>query len=212
MTQTDSDAARLVISTGDLPGLVAGVMASEETVRLEGVGRGGVVLWTPGNGDTGAASGQDLGVRREAVSRHAKALGVRTVSGDACGSASSPGDAINRLLLDAGTAALGLRCPVVVWPIVLRGPRADALPGVELIADAVNRATLVGRLVSLDAAEAGLPEVRIETPFVDLTDQQVAELACDLGVRFEDCWWWSSSSSAASDERARWGPLLPLPA
>lgn len=199
-TATDS-VTRLVISHGDLPGLVAAMIASEETVRRESLGRGRPVVW----------SGSSLG--RTAAERQAKSLGlgVATRRG-APETGGHTGEAATRLLIDAATAALRLACPIVVWPIVPAGPASSEPAIVELIADAVNRATLASRLVSLDAPAAGIPEVRIETPFVDLTDEQLADLACDVGVRFEDCWWWSNDSSAASTERARWAPLLPISA
>lgn len=200
MTPQTVGPTRIVISDGALPGLVAAVIASEETVRRETQGGGSPAVWCP------------AGRTHDTVARHAKSLGISVIPGQERGGTRSAGDTANRLLLDAGTAALGLGCPVVVWPVIHRGPSPDVLPPVERIAESVNRATLVSRLLSLDSAEAGLPEVRIETPFVDLTDQQLAELACDLGVRFEDCWWWSDDSPEAGNERARWGPLLPLPA
>jgi len=192
---------RLVISQGDLAGLVAAVIASEETVRRESLGGGAPVVWTATQ------------KTRDVIGRHARSLGLRVVKSSAgVGVDWGNGGGANRLLLDAATCALSLGCPVVVWPVICRGPSSDELALVETIAAAVNRATLVSRLVSLDASEAGLPEVRIETPFVDLTDQQLAELACDVGVRFEDCWWWMDDSPLANAERERWGPLLPLPA
>ena len=197
---------RLVVSCGDLPGLVASAIASEEAVRRENLGKRSPAVWA-------ACSRQPDGeLRREALHRQVKSLGIPMIDGVERVSSGPAGSAANGVLLDAATAALEYRCPVVVWPVIHRGERPDRLPPVETIADSVNRATLVGRLVSLDAGAFGLPEIRIETPFVDLTDQQLAELACDLGVRFEDCWWWSSDSSEANDERSRWGPLLPLPA
>jgi hypothetical protein len=193
---------KLVITDGGLPGLVAGVIASEETVRGENPDGGAPVLWCP------VARGL------EAARRHAGALGLGVVdagaSGVDAGGATDSGDRMNRMLLDAAVAALRAACPVVVWPWVPRGPSSDTPAPVEAIGAAVNRAALVSRLVSLDAAEAGIPEVRIETPFVDLSDAQLADLACDVGARFEDCWWWKDDSGAAGLERARWGPLLPV--
>ena len=122
-----------------------------------------------------------------------------------------PGERENHLLLQAGATALRHACPTIVWPVVPQGPAPDSPAPVEAIANIVNRATLMSRLVSLDAGQAGIPEVRVETPFVDLSDAQLADLACDVGARFEDCWWWADDSGAASVERARWGPLLPVP-
>ena len=186
---------------GSLPGLVAGVIASEETVRRESLGAAPPAVWCP----------EPRGL--DAVRRQASALGLSLIEDRAGAPPSghrSEGDRINRLLLDAGAGAVSLGVPVVVWPFVPRGDSPDEPAAVERIADAVNRATLVSRLVSLDAPGAGLPEIRFETPFVDLSDAQLADLACDVGARFEDCWWWSDDSAAAGLERARWGPLLPV--
>lgn len=195
---------RIVISDGSLPGLVAAAVASEETVRRDNLGTGTPMIWVPVSRPASA----------ESVQRHASSLGVRVSewSGGHEDGISVLGGAATRLLLDAGAVALDAGCSVIIWPVMHQARSSQQLPDVETIADSVNRATLVGRLVSLDAPSAGLPEVRFETPYVDMTDAQLAELACDLGVRFEDCWWWKSNSSEASVERARWGPLLPLPA
>lgn len=188
---------QLVIADGDLPGLVATMIASEESVRRESLG-GKPAVWSS------TSQGHD------AVVSQAGTLGMRVVSRKSPATSNAPGQRINGMLLEAGGAALNAACPVVVWPTLPAGPASSEPALVGLIADAVNRATLVSRLVSLDAHEKGLPEVRIELPFVDLTDEQLADLACDLGVRFEDCWWWSVDTSEASELRARWGPLLPV--
>jgi hypothetical protein len=197
-------APRIVISMGDLPGLLAAAIASEETVRRDGLESGRPLVWCP--------SARGL----EAVRRQARALGLGVLEfpelfDEQDGATVFAGQRASRLLMEATATALAQACPVVVWPVVPRGRVSDEPAPIAVIADAVNRATLVGRLASLDAPNAGIPEVRIETPFVDLSDTQVADLACDLGVRFEDCWWWRNDTSAASDERARWAPLLPLP-
>ncbi len=200
MQTSDLRATRIVVTEGDLPGLVASVIASEETVRADPLAGDAPVLWCP--------SARSL----RAVRAHGRALGLRVLSADPpIATGVQPGERENHLLLQAGATALRHACPTIVWPVVPQGPAPDSPAPVEAIANIVNRATLMSRLVSLDAGQAGIPEVRVETPFVDLSDAQLADLACDVGARFEDCWWWADDSGAASVERARWGPLLPVP-
>lgn len=196
----------LVISDGGVGGLVATAIATEETVRRENLKQTPAPLvWSAWHDDTPAAS------RDAAVSKHAEAFGAVRID-----TASPPhhesetvGAWRNRVLLRAGSLALANGCRRVVWPVQFAGPTPDEPASVDAIADALNRAVLVSRLVSLDAGEAELPEVAFETPFVDLADNQLADLACELSVSVEDCWWWGASSQLAVEERARWAGVLP---
>src|SRR6185295_51081 len=83
-------------------------------------------------------------------------------------------------------------CSNIVWPVQgfhpLEDPavhdRADDLRGLDLdlIARSTDKAILVGRLVSLDVHEHGQAWVKVETPFVDLKDRQIADLAAEMEV------------------------------
>lgn len=98
----------------------------------------------------------------------------------------------------------------VLWPVQLgAGVRGEA-PDLDAIARAIDRATLVTRLVNLDESEVGGIEITIETPFVDLDDAQVADLALDMELATDACWWSGAYGQAPGSrvERERWLPLL----
>lgn len=51
---------------------------------------------------------------------------------------------------------------------------------------------MVGQLVGIDIArvgDAGASGVRIETPYADLTDAELMDLALDMDVPLNACWW-----------------------
>lgn len=87
------------------------------------------------------------------------------------------------MLLAACLEAMRRGIRRVVWPVQL--PGGDGANFGELtdaVADAFDRALLVGRLLSIDAsphlAHAG--GLVVQTPLLDLTDAQVLDLAADL--------------------------------
>lgn len=83
-----------------------------------------------------------------------------------------------RMLLDACSLARANRCARVVWPIFCAAE-------VDPIALALDRARLVSTLAALDARPRGLP---IDTPVLDLTESQLADLAIDVGVPSQAGW------------------------
>ena len=173
----------LVILDGGMEGLVALACAIEAAMPS-----GGVL----------ACCVEPCELRQSAARSHAKRSG--TAWHAAAPSTGSP----SADLLALGQAAMGLGVSSIVWPVRAQpGPRQ-----VHDAAVALDRALLVGRLLSLEASGQGVPEVRVETPLVDLDDEQLAELAADLGVPIEACWWWGSSGGAAGSERARWMDAL----
>lgn len=89
-------------------------------------------------------------------------------------------------LLAAGSEAIRLGFARVIWPVHLGGPgratlgeSAFPVERIEAIADATDRAVAAGRLLSIDAPGDGLS---IETPFADLTDVQLADLAIEVDL------------------------------
>ncbi len=94
-----------------------------------------------------------------------------------------------RMLFDAAYLAIQLGLKRLVWPVRIPMNHPDRIKG---IGDALDRAMLVSRLVSIDADESTAPEIIIETPFIDLTDAQIADLAMDLAIPLESCWWASA--------------------
>jgi len=93
-----------------------------------------------------------------------------------------------------------------VWPVHVG---AD-LEGMDR---ALARARLVERLVNLDLPQEheGEPPLRIETPLLDLTDRQIAELAADLDAPLDVCWWCDKDGPAPCGRCPgcpRWEPAL----
>lgn len=111
----------------------------------------------------------------------------------------------SRILTEAAYLALNSGIKKVVWPI--RVP-TDHPNRIEAIGDTIDRAMLIARLVSLDVTTQTAPEVAIDTPFVDLNDDQVFELARDMPIPLETCWWNAAPTLPAAQQRkADWNAL-----
>ena len=199
----------LVIADGSIAGLTALAIASEETVRRENVGHAQPpAVWLPAGGHDDAAA--DRAVRAQAGAYGAVYVGFGPATGGESGGETGGGLAESAMLIAAGGLAIANGCRRVIWAVQGGGDGPDAPAPVETIARSLDRALLAGRLVSLEAEDAGLPEVVIETPLVDLTDAQLAELAMDLSAPVETCWWWGTGGiGAAGTERSRWGRVIP---
>lgn len=116
--------------------------------------------------------------------------------------------ALSHLLLDACRQAMKLDVQRIIWPLH-SGAATEADLRTEPIADACDRALLVSQLASLDAPRTGPGSkgVRIETPYADFTDVQLAELVLDLGAPVSGCWWCDTEGASACGECAscrRW--------
>ena len=101
------------------------------------------------------------------------------------------------MLLDGAVEALRQGCSRVVWAIHC-GDDLDAM------ATAVDEARLVSHILGLATPERPATArggrqagVRIETPLVDLTDSQLAELAHDLDAPLGAAWWCEAEGEAA---------------
>jgi hypothetical protein len=226
----------LVISDGGLAGLIATAIAAGSG---GGPGRPGDkvggpagvshAIWAVLPDAAYAGYGAALAAACErAASRQAEAFGMAfaSLAETGAGEAASviPGQRESAMLVRAVYAAAGAGCRRVIWPVV--APKAEGAgssgPDLESVARAIDRATLVSRLVGidLDGVGSGLggrsvpglpPEVRVETPLVDLSDVQLAGLAVDMGVPVELCWWWGGRRAdvpGAEAEHARWAALL----
>ena len=115
----------------------------------------------------------------------------------------SAGAIQSRMLLEAGQIALRAGIRRVVWPIRVMRPEMN-VPVDELvdqIAQVIDRAVLTARLASLDAGEGTAVDVVIETPFVDLSNEQMLDLADDLAVPLETCWWHHGRTLPNAQER-----------
>ncbi|GJM19789.1 MAG: hypothetical protein DHS20C14_20020 [Phycisphaeraceae bacterium] len=214
----------LVISDGSLASLIATAIVSEEAASgnaRSAADLGGIVWGVPANL---AAPGPFWDVCDRAAGRQADVYGLGYLPPE--GGFRARVEALGGLPAGAGesltlveaayTAALH-ECPRVIW--ATQAPAADDSgdPDLDLVARAVDRALLASRLVGLDADRpewpAAVPEVRIETPFVDLRDDELADLARDMRVPVETCWWWGGAQGTpgAADEHARWTPLVGAP-
>lgn len=209
--QTPGDPAQaMVVSDGGLVSLIACVAAKERVLAAApDAPQAMPVVWACiGPGPTSRA-------RAHAIEAQASALGLEVVvpASDAGNLTGSVGERATRQLIDAAYTAASRGCSV----LVLSDRHADGdmvdLPGVTAT---IDRATLVSRLVSLDVpSDAGSFE--IETPYVDLSDRQVAELAVDLGAPIQLCWWWhaelregkpDTAATIFKREHDRWTSVL----
>ncbi len=203
----------LILSDGGLTSLLAAaVVADEDAQRARGSDGSSErsLVWACGTaGDLEPACAQ-------AASQHAQIFSLEFVppiefGGVAAAILGLRGEVETMTLVRACYLASARGCRRVIWPIQLRnsgGRDAD----LDLMTRAMDRAVLVSRLVSIDEADIGVPEVVIETPFVDLDDEQVADLALDLELPVDACWWSGALGQAAGSarERERWAPLLGL--
>jgi hypothetical protein len=89
-------------------------------------------------------------------------------------------------------------------------PYIGTEPDLDTIATTTDRTLLVSRLASLDLwddPESQVPEIRIETPLIDLADEQIADMASDLAVPWSTVWWLEASGERARQARERWEPI-----
>ena len=190
----------LIISDGGMTSLLACGLAAEEadTSNTERP-----IVWIPEVG------GDDPTTHKDAVLKQAQILSLELLTArvtepvDRCAS----GLLESEILLHAGHLAGSERCGRVVWPVQLGAATTAEEPPLDRVAEAVDRALLVSRLISIDGDFYGLTEVAVDTPFVDLADEQVADLAAEMSLPIESCWWWTAlgaMGSGADAERERW--------
>lgn len=181
----------LVLMDGSLPSLVAGAMAREGRLESDS-GRDGLLAWLIGNERMlGCAAGQaeQLGFRIVARSEPSDEMSVERTSGI--------------VLLASAIAGARLGCSSVIWAAHCASAGSEIEVDIDRVAEAIDRATLVGRLASLEARA----EIEVQTPFIDLSDSQIADLAVDMGVEVATCWWGSGDGEAMA-ERRRWHAVL----
>ncbi len=202
---SDSTPPALVLADGGLEGLVAAAIAVE---RADLPTERHVHLWPvpPANEAVRETA-------RAAAERQARVLRLGTVAARVPTTGTTEAERTSTLLLRAAFIAAELGCRRVVWPVRAPIDRATRKPDLEASATILDRALLVSRLVSLDLAHSPVPEVRIETPLLDLSDAQIADLALDLAVPLSAVWWATVEGSGttadhARAERERWGALL----
>ncbi len=183
----------LVIHHGSIPGLVA--CWAEGVMRARGApeDRKLPMAYFPGDDRPARVP------RRQAVARHVEMCRLAGVSERQMIRCDSPvagiaglgehivaGARQSSMLMSAVLEAITLGLDRVVWPI-----HAGAAAEVDLanLADICDRALLVGQLIGLDMQRLGDQTIAIETPYADLNDSQLLELALDMDVPVQSAWW-----------------------
>lgn len=196
----------LIITDAGLPSLILASMLSEQQ-PANGQPRSTLypAWWT-------SQSDMDILVPSidRAVDMQADLLSL-TVVRDHAGYPEESSDASNtslgvhqtRMLLDAATLAIKLGFKRVLWPIQIPESQ-DSPQRLAQISSAIDRSLLTARLATLDAQSQGGVEVTIETPLVDLSDQQLADIAADLNVPISSCWWTDSTLPNSQEQMNRW--------
>lgn len=108
------------------------------------------------------------------------------------------------MLLSACHLAMTLGLRRIVWPVSFAGLGE---PDLAWLADVTDRALLVSQLASIDMprvlthdapqqrassparSQGAFGDIRIETPYVDLDDAQLMDLALDMDVPLGAAWW-----------------------
>lgn len=217
----------LVLSDGNLPSLLAAAIGREAIVSAGGRGPDPMMMFWGGTGPTTELRKKAMQLQAEAfqfeIVRDGPRLGSdsdraakKPAGFDTADQAPQDGEMESMSLFAAVSLAARKGCSNIIWPVQgfhpLEDPavheRADDLRGLDLdlIARATDKAVLIGRLVSLDVHEHGQVWVKVETPFVDLKDRQIADLAAEMEVPLHACWWWGTPVrfEPGVRERARW--------
>lgn len=194
----------LVLCDGDLPAYHAAWAARERAIS-DGPSPSGGVSSMPVLAPIGI-----MGVAEpveHTVSLQARALGLSCVAPITaqCHAEDLLGHAESLALLNACYAAVRLGCDRVVYPA--HACVGDSLD-LDRIAAIADRAVLVARLCSLDALSHHTPGIRIETPYADLTDLQLADLFLDADLSPQALWWWGGASDSARQAQSRWMQAL----
>ncbi len=195
MAPVQTSKKTLVLCDGDLPGMVALSLIQDAQRSADAIG----VLAAPVAADHAEAIAARI--RLLAESQAVECLDFPAVAPATL----SSGHRRTRYLTEAVHQALsnGYAALVCPWQAGTFDPEKptsiDDVPGVESLARELDRALLVSRLVTLDAVEHGVSVFEIQTPLMDLSDAQVAEMALDLDVPIWRAWWWE----AAAGKRAR---------
>lgn len=197
---SDPAPSAIVISDAGLPAVVGAAIEAERAISGGG---GGVPALMPWPTDPVLAECQYA-----AAKSHARFLRLALLDAPrlcAADISASTGLIDTLGLLAAVELARTSGATRVVWPVHYHADDAT-LPGwLDQVASAVDRALLTSRLALLDSGA----EVTIETPLVDLTDRQTADLVVDLDAPAYLAWWWRRrpeppAEALAVQERRAW--------
>jgi len=209
----------LILSDGGLESAVVAAIAAEQTARADTEPPVVMAAWW------GSLADLDLVLPSidRAVARQADLFGLAMVTDQTAyppeqspdSSAMTDGAMHSQMLLQAANYASGFDIRRVIWPVRVASSSHDFEPArdLEKLAATIDRSVLAGRLATLDAGggtgDAELREVIIETPLVDFTNAQLADLAGDLSVPLDGCWWFHDRQilPAAHAEYTYWSGL-----
>ncbi len=173
----------MILLDGSLPALLAAAMWHE-----------GRLLAGDSNSDSGMAWLLGTARMQRAAERIADAFGLAVVA-RSDGVSDRIGEPVPSIVVLAGaTGAARMGCERLLWPVHAGGAESPDALDLDIIAEAIDRATLIGRLASLD----GRNEIEVSTPFVDFSDRQIADLVLDMGLDPGACWW--AEADVRSDE------------
>lgn len=181
-----SSANCLIIADGTIATLVA--VWREAVCRPGGAGADSAsakpALWYPAGLSASAAA---------ANARIAQAAGVTNVLSGPLPAATS-GLAASLLLMAAGDEAAKRGIGRVVWPVQFAA--TDDQSRLAQVGGAFDRALLAARLLSVDTRLSFGQSVLIHTPFAELSDAQLLDLAADMDAPVGTAWWCESQTSA----------------
>ncbi|MEQ8316895.1 MAG: hypothetical protein RIE77_13565 [Phycisphaerales bacterium] len=198
MPQPSTPKKTLVLCDGDLPGMVALSLTQD---ALGSAGSCGV-LAAPVAADH--AEGVSARIRSLAESQAAECVDFPAVAPAAL----TAGARRTRYLTEAVHHGMAngygvLVCPWQAGAFDAEKPLGvDEVPTVDRLARELDRALLISRLVTLDASEHGVGVFEVQTPLMDLSDAQVAELALDLDVPIWRAWWWEVAAGKRAKDPA----------
>lgn len=204
----------LIISDGGLPALVAAAIEAERVASAGEGGGGAPALLMPWVTSPILADAQLAAVSSQARFLRQEQLEPAPIQAFAAGTSAAFLDTLG--LLAAVEVARANSCARIVWPSHAHATDDSLESDIERIANAVDRALLVERLAGLESdviGTAAAAEIAIETPLVDLTDSQLAELVVDLDAPAYLCWWWRPVTDPAAErtaaaERETWRAAL----
>lgn len=216
----DTNGRVLILSDGGMPALIA-AMHAREAVTLSATGKtpeqiGAMlrdrVLMMPFGLRAESKLLQSRAVTQQASTLGIGLLGVGTGTDDikplltvAAHADEDEHEGIE--LLAVLLLAARLQCSRVVWPVHAGGHESIDLDRLSQIADRGLVASKYAGLCSSASTAVGL---HVDTPFADLTDRQLADLAIDIDAPIDACWWWTAGERGGDDQRekSRWTKAL----
>ena len=199
----------LILTDGGLASLVASAHA-REAATLAGISPDAL----PSNVVLHAFVPQPEAVllQRKAAAMQAEVLGLGWCGNESRGLAlpAPQADEHERECIELFGAALlaaRLGCERVIW--AASAGTSDSVD-IDRLATINDRALVAARFASVTSQAATAMGIVIDTPFAELSDEQLADLALDAGVPLQTCWWWAkhSDDTIVDRERARWHAAL----